>query len=557
MTPDLIVINGRVVTMDPGRPHAEALAIKGDQIAAVGRTQDVEALRGPRTRVVDAQGATVLPGFCEAHMHLFLGAFELDHLQLGGVVGEAALSDVVRSYAQGRSSDPVLMAQGARYGILGEGRRVTRHDLDALAPDRPFALCAEDHHTVWANTAALAATGLLNGASLPVGSEIVMGADGLAEGELREHPAFEPIMHLAGGARARLGLSTGRDPDPTPTVAERAHDKALLRRGLAHCAAHGITSIHNMDGNRYTLDLLAELEAEGELTARVRVPFHFKPEMSEDALEEAEALARDFAGPRLRSGFVKLFMDGVLESWTAALIDDYADRPGIRGDLLFDPERFADLAVRIDAAGLQIAVHAIGDRAVRTVLDGYAAARDANGARDSRHRVEHIEAVHPDDIPRFAALGAVASMQPLHRPDRARGALEPIQSMLGDARWPYAYATDTLRSAGARVVFASDWPVSPIDPLASIDAAVSRTPWNPMVSAQRSTIDQAIAHYTRDGAWCGFEEGSTGMLRAGFAADVAVLSGDLFAGDDVHTAITIAAGTIVHDASSASAESAS
>ena len=547
MTADLIVTNGDVLTMDPSRPQAEALAMRDGILLAVGTAADIEDLRGPATRVLDAGGGTVLPGFCEAHMHLFLGAFELDHLQLDGIVGEAALARAVHAHAAAQPPGGVVMAQGAAYGILGEDRRVTRHDLDRLVADRPFALCAEDHHTVWANTAALEAAGLLHGGPMPAGAEIVMGEDGRATGELREHPAFEPIMALAGGARARLGLSTGRDPMPPATPAERAHDKALLRRGLAYCAAHGITSIHNMDGNRYTLDLLSEIEAEGGLTARVRVPFHLKPEMPSDAVEEAVALDRDFRGPRLRSGFVKLFMDGVLESWTAALLEDYADRPGARGDLLFAPERFADLATRIDRAGLQIAVHAVGDRAVRTVLDGYAAARAANGARDARHRVEHIEVVHPADIPRFAQLGVVASMQPLHRPDPARGGMEPIRSMLGPARWPHAYAVETLRAAGARVVFASDWPVSPIDPLASIAAATATTPWAPGLPHQRTQMHGALRHYTVDGAYCGFEEGVAGMLRPGFVADVTVLSPGEHAGElGTHVTTTIASGDIVH-----------
>lgn len=550
MTPDLIVANGAILTMDDARPRAEALAVAGGRVSALGSDAEIAPLAGPETRVIDADGATVLPGFVEAHMHLFVGAAELDHLSLDGVSGAEALAAAVAAYAAARPDDAVIMAQAASYALLGEGRRVTRHDLDAILPDRPFAITAADHHTVWANTAALRLSGLLTGLAVGPGNEVVMGADGLAEGELREGEAFQPIIRLAGGERARLGLSTGGEPDPAPTPEERAFDRAILRNGLKHCARHGITAIHNMDGNRYTLELLSEIEAEGALTARVRVPFHFKTFMDLDALDRAEEMTRAFASDTLRSGFVKLFMDGVIESWTAVMLEDFADRPGWRGEPLFEAARFAEIATEIDRRGLQIAVHAIGDGAVRTVLDGYAAARRANGPRDSRHRIEHIEVIHPDDIPRFAELGVIASMQPPHRPDPKGWAMEPIRSALGPARWPCAYATDDLRRAGARMVFSTDWPVSPIDPLPSLAAAIDRTPWAEGLSAQASTLMQALAHYTRDGAYAGFAEDRIGRLAPGMLADVVVLSGDVEAVDadglrTLRAAATIAGGRVV------------
>ncbi len=230
-----------------------------------------------------------------------------------------------------------------------------------------------------------------------------MGPDGLAAGELREIDAFAPILRLAGLGRESAGLVTGGEPEPSPTAAERAFDRALLKRGLAWCARHGITSIHNMDGNLYTLALLEEIEDEDALICRVRVPFHMKSFMPLAALDKARAMAERYRSDTLSSGFVKVFYDGVLESWTAAMIEDYADKPGTRGVPLFTPEHFAEVAVAADRLGLQIAVHAIGDAAVRAVLDGYQAAAAANGRRDSRHRIEHIEVIHPADIPRFRA----------------------------------------------------------------------------------------------------------------------------------------------------------
>jgi predicted amidohydrolase YtcJ len=269
---DLIVINGRVLTMDSTRPTAEAVAVVDGLIAAVGDNATVEALRGPNTKVIDAAGNSVVPGFVEGHMHLFSGAAELAHLQLAGVHGEAALAAAIRGYAAARPDAPMLLGQGADYTILG-GRPLTRHDLDRILPDRPFAMAAPDHHTVWANTRALELAGILHGRQVGAGNEVVMAADGLATGELRENEAFAPVLALAGEERARLGLSTGGEPDPVPSPAEREADRAILRRGLDWCARHGITSIHNMDGNLYQLELLSESRGRGRICcAGCRIP---------------------------------------------------------------------------------------------------------------------------------------------------------------------------------------------------------------------------------------------------------------------------------------------
>ena len=235
---------------------------------------------------------------------------------------------------------------------------------------------AADHHTVWANTAALTAAGLLHGAKMPAGHEVVMGADGTATGELLEFEAFSPIMDLGGELRINLGIATGEEPSPHPSAAEQAIDRAKTAAGLAHCARHGITSMVNMDGNRYTLDLLRGLQREGKLTARVKVPFHFKPHMDlPDALDRAEGLRADFNDEWLCSGFVKMFMDGVMDSRTAFMLNDYPEVPGHRSVALFPAQTFNRVATEIDRRGLQIAVHAIGDAAVRITIDGYEAAQ--------------------------------------------------------------------------------------------------------------------------------------------------------------------------------------
>lgn len=549
---DLIVVNGRVLTMDDDIPAAEAVAVKDGSILAIGGRATIEALKGPATTVVDAKGGTVLPGFIEAHMHLFSGAAELAHLQLAGAHGFDALKDAVLAYAAQHPDVPMLVGQGADYTILGEAR-VTRHHLDAILPDRPFCMAAPDHHTVWANTKALHIAGVLHGRTLGPGNEIVMGEDGLAEGELREGEAFGPVLALAGEEHVRLGLSTGGEPDPPRTPEERAVDRDIMRRGLAWCARHGITSIHNMDGNLYQLELLAEIEAAEGLSCRVQIPFHFKNFMTLDMLEKASAMAERYDSEWLSSGMVKVFYDGVLDSWTAVMLEPYADRPDWVGEPLFTPEQFKELAVAIDARGLQIAVHSIGDGAVHAVLDGYEAAARTNGKRESRHRIEHIEVVAASDVARFAELGVIASMQPPHPPGTMGLPLEPTVSRIGKARWPLSYAWRTLKNAGAHVVFASDWPVSPIDPIHGTQAAILRKPWAEGDPDQSFSLLESLAAYTVEGAYAEFMERRKGKLKQGFMADLVVLSDDIEAVEphrlhQVRPVVTICGGKVTYQA---------
>ncbi|MEO5759902.1 MAG: amidohydrolase [Mesorhizobium sp.] len=523
---DLIIVNGRVLTMDHDNPAAEAVAVKDGAITAIGSRASIEALKGPATKVIDAKGGSVIPGFIEAHMHLFSGAAELAHLQLSGVHGFEALQKAIRDYAATHPDAKMLVGQGVDYTVLGD-ERVTRHRLDAILPDRPFCMAAPDHHTMWANTKALEMAGILHGRTLGPGNEIVMADDDLAAGELREGEAFGPVLDLAGEGRVRLGLSTGGEPDPAPTAAERAADRDIMRRGLAWCAKHGITSIQNMDGNLYQLELLAEIEAGEGLPCRARIPFHYKNFMTLDMLDKASAMAERYDSEWLSSGMVKVFYDGVLDSWTAVMVEAYADRPDWLGEPLFTPQQFIDLAVAVDKRGLQIAVHSIGDGAVRAVLDGYEAARKANGTRDSRHRVEHIEVTTTADVPRFAELGVIASMQPPHPPGAMDFPLEPTVSRIGEERWPLSYAWRTLKDAGAHVVFASDWPVSPIDPILGIQAAVLRKPWAEDDPDQSFSLHEALAGYTVEGAYAEFAEHRKGRLRSGYMADLVVLSADI------------------------------
>lgn len=523
MAAEMIVTNAKVLTMDAAKPRAEAVALAGGKVLAVGSRAEVEALAGPRCRVIDAGGRTVLPGFVESHLHLVLGGLELVQLQLGGVAGFEPLKAAVLDYTAKTPDRPLLMAQGAAYEILDHP--VTRHDLDRILADRPLALMSPDHHTVWANTAALTAAGILHGAVTPPGHIVVMGEDGTATGELREFEAFGPVLALGGEAHLQLGIATGGEPEPWPDAALRGADKDKVAAGLAHAAAHGITSMVNMDGNRYTCVLLQEMADEGRLTARVVVPFHMKPHMEVAELERASAMAAEFRSDWVRSGFVKMFMDGVVDSRTAYMLNAY---PGTmeRAEPLFELERFKDICAEADRRGLQIAVHAIGDAAVRQTIDGYEAAQLRNGKRDSRHRIEHIELIDRADVPRLGALGITASVQPPHPPGAMDFPMSTMDHVFHRGRWRDAYLWKTLADHGAPLAFASDWPVTDISVMRGIQAAMTRQPYEGCQD-ERVSLMETLYAYTAGGAWAGHLEDVTGTLKPGLAADLVMIDGDI------------------------------
>jgi predicted amidohydrolase YtcJ len=550
---DIIVTNARILTMDKISPRAEALAITGNRLVAVGKKEDLTGLKAGHTRIIDAQGKTVLPGIIESHIHIFPGSVELDSLMVTGIEGIEALIRTVRAYAAKRPQDKIIVANGANYTAIRPTGIITRHDLDQILPDRPFILCCFDHHTVWANTAALKAADILHGRELPPGNEIVMGPDGLALGELKEFAAYGPVFALTPTqGRESLGLTTGEGPVPPASGAERRTDMAALKRGLAYCASLGITSIHNMDGNFYQLELLDALRQDGDLICRVQVPWHQKNTFAPERVDEAVEMRARYNDDMLYSGRVKIFMDGVIESMTALMLDNYPNHPGERGFALFSAEEFNAVAARADRHGLQIGVHAIGDAAVRRTLDGYAHARNVNGKRDSRHRIEHIEVIDPADIPRLKELGVVASLQPIVGLGVPGATLEPCLGRIG-AKLPYSYAWQTLREAGAHMSFSSDWPVSPLDPLRGMQSAMTQSPITPDCPPQRQSLMDTLAAFTSDGAYTEFAEAKKGRLVPGLLADVVVYDGDLEATPaeelaKIKPAVTICDGRVTFEA---------
>lgn len=548
---DILITNARVLTIDSARPRAEAVAITGNRIAAVGSASDLAGMKARHTRVIDARQKTVMPGIIEGHVHLFGGGVELDTLMLNGLSGFEAIAAAVADYRTKNPNDEVLLATGITHEGFGPGVPITRQLLDRIVPDIPFIVGCFDHHTMWANTKALEAAGIMRGRELPVGNEIVLDADGLATGELREPAAYMLVQALTPtGGREWLGMTTGLDPQPPATPAQRERDMKALKRGIAHANSLGITSMHNMDGNFYQLELLKTLLDRGELDARVEVPFHHKNTFANARVEEAAEMRRQYQGDMLHCDRVKIFIDGVLETLTALMLEDYPGHPGNRGAPLFSAEDFADIVTRADRLGLQVSTHAIGDGGVRRTLDGYEAARRANGVRDSRHRIEHIELIDPADIPRLRQLGVAASLQPIAGVGVPGNPHEPILSRVGD-KLPYAYAWQMIRESGAVVAFSSDWPVSPLNPFLGMQAAMTARPLRSDCRPQAQSLPDTLHSFTLAGAWMEFMEDRKGMLRDGYLADVIVLDRDIeqTSPDEIggiRVTTTICDGRVVH-----------
>ena len=521
----LLIINGHVQTMDDKSTTAEAIFIEGNTIQAVGSNIQMLKLQKEDTQVISANGGTIMPGFIDSHVHLFPGSDGLNKLNLMTLDTFDELHLSISEQIKISPIESFIFGRGANYKLFSTSNLKTREQLDQISTENAILVQAPDGHTAWANTKALSDAGVLDGVTLPLGHEVVMSPDGFAEGMLKENEAIMLVLALQGSNRSRVGLDTGENPVPPATNKERSHDMEILKNGLRHLAQLGVTSIHNMDGNFYTLELLELIRDEGDLTCRVKVPFHFKKEMPIEKLDLASEMNVRWNDDFLSSGLVKFFIDGVLDSGTAFLINDYADTPNWKGDALFEEDLFNKLSVDVDSRGLQIAVHSIGDAAVHRVLNGYEYARERNGIRDSRHRVEHIELIQKDDIARFKELDVIASMQPVHPPGSDGLPLEPTISKIGHDRFNEAYAWRSIKEAGGKVTFSTDWPVSNVDPINCIFNALNRQVWAEGQLDQRLSLIDTLKAYTIGGAYAEFKEHKKGLIQKNYLADIVVLSG--------------------------------
>lgn len=524
---DIIISNAHVFTSDPTRPRAEAVAVRGDRILFVGSNPEVQAWRSAGTREIDGQGKTLLAGFIDSHFHLLWGSIWLGNAQLREIKDRPKLEQVLLAYASENRTTPWVVGRGIQYNIVS-----TRQELDAILPDRPVYVGAYDGHTAWANTKALEMAGILHeDKNLGSNGIIVRDDAGTATGELRES-AMDAVHRLV--------------PEPS-----EARKRELLGMAVKQITASGVTSVHNMNGDMQEMMTYAAAEDAGEMLLRVYVPFWVKPEHTEEMLQEASEVAK-IRGEYARGGAVKFFMDGVWESYTALNIAPYADDPNASVEGIWSQEHFSHMATACDRMGLQIFVHCCGDGAVRRTLNGYEAVQKANGKRDSRHRVEHIEVIHPDDMPRFKQLGVIASMQPLHAPLSGDDA-DVWLSRTGKDRWPFSFAWRELKNAGATLALGSDWTVAPYNPMLGLYAALNRQKWSPEDPDHRLTLEETLIGYTRDAAYAEFQENQKGQLKEGYLADLVLLSEDIFQTPPqdfpgVKPVLTMVNGKIVYEA---------
>lgn len=498
----LAIVNGRVW---PSRSGATAVAITGELIAAVGSDDDVRSHYDKRTGVIDARGGTILPAFNDAHVHFLMASRSLSELDLYGAETQAEVERRIAAYAASHSG-PWVVGRGWFYSAFS-GSMPTVELLDRLIPDRPAYIESFDAHTGWANTRALVASGVSS------------------TGVLKEAAMLGVTRHIP--------------------VRSAAEDLRALRAGLRLAASHGIGSVQEAGEGLHQLGLWEALRAAGELTLRVRLALDMVPGLDANGwnqrLDLYQEAVRD--DPWISTGILKAFADGVVESRTAAMLEPYEGTTS-RGEALWGRGELAQAVRAADKRGWQVQVHAIGDAAIRQALDAFTATTPGR-----RHRVEHIEAPAPADIGRFAELDVIASMQPQHA-EPNRNLFEVWSSNLGPARAANGWPWGTILRSGGRLAFGTDWPVVPLDPAASLHAAVSRQtrsgePPGGWLPDQRLSLTEALAAWTSGSAYAEHTDDAKGTLGVGMLADIAVLDRDLGAVPASELATFMVTATIV------------
>ena len=512
---DLALVGGSVMTMSHATPVASAVAVEAGRIVAVGDDRTIEALIGPRTRRIDLRGRTLLPGFVDAHVHPMSAGIELLRCGLHDLPESApAYLAFIRSYALERPDDAWIVGSG--WGMAAfPGGTPALQDLDAVVPDRPAFLQNRDGHGAWVNTRALELAGITRDTPDPVDGRIERTADGEPQGTLHEG-----AMHLVERLIAR------------PTT-----DELLEGLGLAQAYLHrlGITAWQDAWVEQRELDAYRRFAGAGKLTARVVAAQWWDRGDDERQVERlVEDRAHSSIG-RLSAGTVKLMLDGVVENFTASVLEPYLDGHGHatdnRGLDFIDPEALKRHVTRLDAIGFQAHFHALGDRAVRQGLDAVEAARRANGMTDTRPHLAHLQVVDPADWPRFAALGAGANIQPLWARKETQMTELTIPFLpLERAALQYPFAS--LQRAGARLVGGSDWMVSTPNVLQQVEVAVRRVDpehreRESFLPDERIDLEAALRAYTLGGAWANHADDVTGSIEVGKLADLVVLDRDI------------------------------
>jgi len=524
----LAIVNARVWTGDTRRPWADAVAVQGNQIAAVGSSAEIRKLAGAATRVIDAKGAMVVPGFTDAHVHFIDGGFALQSVKLRDAKTKAEFIRRIGAFARTVPSGAWILNGDWDHENWG-GELPTRQWIDSITPHNPVWINRLDGHMNLANSAALAAAHVTRGVKDVSGGTIVRDATGELTGVFKDNA---------------MGVVDRAVPPAPAAMMDRA-----LAGAMAHVNAQGVTAVHHM-GSWGDLAAFERAHKAGTLTTRI---YASVPLSSWKRLADT-VKARGHGDDWVRIGGLKGFVDGSIGSHTAAMLEPFTDAPNDRG-LMVNTE--ADLYAWTkagDAAGLQVLVHAIGDRAIRTQLDIFERVAKENGPRDRRFRIEHAQHIAPADMARFGALGVIPSMQPYHAIDDGRW----VDRVIGADRSKGTYAFKSLLDTKARLAFGSDWFVAPPMPLMGIYAAVTRRTLDEQrpegwVPEQKVTVEQALRAYTAGGAYAGFAEANRGMIKVGMLADLTMIDKDLTriapaAIRDAKIVRTIVDGKVVYEA---------
>ena len=513
---DIVLLNGRLATMDPARSWASALAVTDGRIVAVGTDSEVRRQIGPSTRVIELRGRTVTPGFQDAHVHPIHGGLAQLRCELHDLYAIPEYEDVIARYAASHP-DEAWIRGGGWYMAAFERGAPRRDVLDGLVADRPVFLESRDGHSAWVNTRALELAGVSAATADPADGRIERDLDGSPTGTLHEG-AMDLVARLL--------------PDDTPADLEEG-----LRLGQRHLHSLGITAWQDAIIEPHVEErAYVALAASGELTGRVVGAMWWDRHRGAEQIEEFVDRRRATAIGRYAPTSVKLMMDGVLENFTGAMLEPYGDgrgdTTGNRGLLQIDPGGLGVWVPALDALGFQPHFHAIGDRAVRAALDAVAAARAANGPSDTRPHIAHIQVIHPDDIPRFRELDVAANAQPLWAGHDDQ--MDKLTIPFLDDRWRSQYPFRSLRAAGAVLAMGSDWSVSSSDPLLEMETAVERRyreifdDRETFLPEERIELIDALAAFTAGSAYVNHLDGMTGTLEVGKFADLAILDRDLF-----------------------------
>ncbi|MSQ91611.1 MAG: amidohydrolase [Gammaproteobacteria bacterium] len=510
---DLALKGGAIYTMDGSRSWAQAVAIREGRIVFVGLDKDLESHIGPATRVVDLKGRMLMPAFQDAHIHPVSAGVEASSCDLNGLATVDKYVAAIKKYADGHPDAAWITGGGWLMSAFGPGALASRKLIDAVVPDRPVLLWSSDGHTTWANSKALELAGITDETPDPADGRIDRDSHGIAIGSLQE------------GASSLV------------TAVMPATTDAQLQKGLRYSVkllnGLGITAVQDADVNEPDLKAYKAVDASGDLNLRVVTSILWQHDKGLDQIADIERLRAEYTAGRVVAGTVKIFMDGVMENYTATMLEPYLIPGNVRGIPMEDPERLKEIVTRLDADGFQVHFHAIGDAAIRQALDAIEASRKANGDLGHRHHLAHLELIDPADIPRFRELGAVANFQPLWAYADPY-ITELTIPFIGPKRSRWLYPIGSVYRSGAVVAFGSDWSVSSANPFEEIETAVTRMgalgDTNvPFIPEERINLPEAIAAFTINAAYVNRLEKQTGSVEVGKLADLVVLDRNLFA----------------------------